>query len=105
MQHYNPVGPKPVIPIPVPTPVLYATRVSCRKPEVKYQTPGNAKSAVRHKLVKRTKQNFVEGRIVVYKFNQLVNDWEPIFTYDSDLAQAFKDQVITADELMKAIDW
>lgn len=105
MTQYKPVfsskafAPKKEIP-------LYATVKPSRNPRTKYQTRGEAKNALRWCInegsgFRSGLNNFTS--IAVFKW---VDDaYVPIFDSNSELADAYRDNKITKDELFNLIDW
>lgn len=85
---------------------LYATRCKYRSPEVKYQTKGHAKLALRNKISTSSYGNKrILGNITIYRLDQSTGLYDPIFTHDSELAEAFRIGIYTADQMVERIPW
>lgn len=85
---------------------LYATYKPSRKPNIKYQSRGEAKNALRWCISEGSGfraggNNF--ATITVYKWGN--DSYGPIFDSNSELADAFRQNKITEDELFNLIDW
>lgn len=93
--------------LPAKSRPLYATRFIFRKPEVKYQQAGPAKSAIRYNIgtFDPDGRRKVARNMYLYKFNVISDRYELIWDSESELADACRRGDITPDELMDRIAW
>lgn len=80
----------------------YATKIESRSPVVKYQNKGQAKNAIHYHFrdYKDTYRN-----ITLYKFDNRLNVYVPIFDSSSELAYAVVDGHVTLKEALESLNW
>ena len=90
-------------------PPIYATKISGRSPELKYQHKGTARSALAHKMTDNSIHwdtvHYVARGMEVYKYNHDSQSYDLIWDSGSELTEACRRGEISTRELIDLIPW